>query len=952
MQEFVVGQRWINDAELKLGLGTVIEVAQRTVDIYFKSVDESRTYSQQSAPLTRIVFSRGDRIRCEDKLEITVSKVDDANGLAVYSGEDDTGRQHQVSEVLLDHHLQLHRPSERLLSQQVDKDSWFSLRYRSLVELNARAHSPLRGISTCRVSLIPHQLYIAHEVSQRYAPRVLLADEVGLGKTIEAGLIVHQQLISEHAGRVLIIVPESLVHQWFVELLRRFNLHFNIFDEERYQSLKEAGDANNPFDNDQLVLCSLDFIQQQEQILKDAVASGWDMLVVDEAHHLEWQENNASPEYLAVEALSRVSRSVLLLTATPEQLGKTAHFARLRLLDPRRFPDFATFVEEEQGYEPIADLLQEFFECAVPEASLIQQIGKLIGEDNLQELFEKAINDEGEELARTNILGKLLDRHGTGRVLFRNTRAAISGFPGRKLHAYPLPQNKAYAELDDISLEAALSPEREYAQTISSGPLAWTNIDSRIDWLIEKLQQLKPEKVLLIASSADTVLELAECLRIKAGLHMAVFHEGMSIVERDRAAAYFADMEEGCQALLCSEIGSEGRNFQFAHHLVFFDLPLNPDLLEQRIGRLDRIGQSSTVNIHVPYFKDSSQELMFRWLHEGLDAFESPSPAASLLFEHFKKRLQSIPGAAGGPVDELIEESRALMQELEEKLQKGRDRLLEYNSCRPAVAERLTSMARKADQESTLSSYMEAIFDCFGVHSEEHSQGRYILRPGEDMLTHFPHLQEDGMTVTYDREIALVHEDVHFLSWEHPMVTGAMDAVLSSEMGNTSVTAIEYEGLEPGLLFLEGIFVFEPAGRQDLQTSRYLPATLVRTLVTEQGLDASQQLQHEAINRHAVSVDRDTAAQIIQARTGELKSMIGFCERDAQQARPRILEQARDRALKLVEGEIERLRALSKVNKNVREDEIAHFLEQRDAIVESLKNTDARLDALRVVIST
>ena len=949
MQEFVVGQRWISDAELKLGLGTVIDVADRTVDIYFKSVDESRTYSQQSAPLTRIVFSRGDQIRDENKREIVVTSVSETDGLLIYGGEDAEGQQHEVSEVLLDHQLQLHRPSERLLSQQVDKDSWFRLRYQSLGAVNAQSHSPLRGLSGTRVSLIPHQLYIAHEVSQRYAPRVLLADEVGLGKTIEAGMIIHQQLVCEHAGRVLIIVPESLVHQWFVELLRRFNLHFSIFDQERYQASLESNEQQNPFHDDQLVLCSLAFITEHAQVLEDALAANWDMLVVDEAHHLDWQVEEVSAEYLAVERLADSINSVLLLTATPEQLGKAGHFARLRLLDPRRFPDFQSFVEEEENYEPLANLLEDLFENNSLDASLLKKIGSLIGEQTLQDSLESA---QGESQARETLLNKLLDRHGTGRVLFRNTRAAVSGFPQRKLHAYPLPENEPYEGITERSLDSALSPEREYAKANPSGPLAWTNIDRRIDWLIEKLGELKPQKVLLIASSADTVLELAECLRVRAGMHMAVFHEGMSIVERDRAAAYFADMEEGCQALLCSEIGSEGRNFQFAHHLVFFDLPQNPDLLEQRIGRLDRIGQQLTVEIHVPYFEKSAQEIMFLWLHRGLNAFERSNPASSLLFDHFQSQLMSMLSTRHTDIDALVADTRTLGEELEEKLQKGRDRLLEYNSCRPAIAEQLTELAKQADQKSNLAAYMESVFDCFGVHSEEHSHARYILRPGEDMLTHFPYLQEEGMTVTYDRDIALVHEDVHFLSWEHPMVTAAMDAVLSSEMGNTSVTAIEYEGLDAGLLFLEAIYVFEPAGHQDLQTTRYLPATLVRTMVNEQGLSVSAQVTHAAINLHALTVDRETAVQIIQARARELKGMIQYCEREALNAAPVILEKARNKALKLVEGEIERLRALSKVNKNVREEEIAHVIAQRDAIDHSLKSTEPRLDALRVIVST
>ncbi|SUG21504.1 ATP-dependent helicase HepA [Salmonella enterica subsp. arizonae] len=125
---------------------------------------------------------------------------------------------------------------------------------------------PYSGLRGQRTNLIPHQLNIAHDVGRRHAPRVLLADEVGLGKTIEAGMILHQQLLSGAAERVLIIVPETLQHQWLVEMLRRFNLRFALFDDERYTEAQH--DAYNPFETEQLVICSLDFARRNKQRLE------------------------------------------------------------------------------------------------------------------------------------------------------------------------------------------------------------------------------------------------------------------------------------------------------------------------------------------------------------------------------------------------------------------------------------------------------------------------------------------------------------------------------------------------------------------------------------------------------------------------------------------------------------------------------------------------------------
>lgn len=134
-------------------------------------------------------------------------------------------------------------------------------------------------------------------------------------------------------------------------------------------------------------------------------------------------------------------------------------------------------------------------------------------------------------------------------------------------------------------------------------------------------------------------MQLEQALREREGIRATVFHEGMSIIERDKAAAYFAQEEGGAQVLICSEIGSEGRNFQFANQLVMFDLPFNPDLLEQRIGRLDRIGQKRDIDVYVPYLTETSQAILARWFQEGLNAFAETCPAGRAVYDAFAERL-------------------------------------------------------------------------------------------------------------------------------------------------------------------------------------------------------------------------------------------------------------------------------------------------------------------------
>ncbi len=963
MSNFIPGQRWVNYAELQLGLGTVLTVELRTVTLVFMATGETRTYSMQTAPLTRVMFAPGDTLRSHEGWSLKVERVAEQDGLLTYIGSSEDPRNTELPEGQLDSHLQLNWPAERLFTGQVDPDRWFELRYQTLQHVNRLAHSDLRGLTGGRTALIPHQLYIAHEVANRYAPRVLLADEVGLGKTIEAGLILHQQLLTERARRILIVVPESLLHQWLVEMLRRFNLAFSILDEQRCQGITESSGQENPFHAEQQVLCTLEFFGQHPDRHQQAVAGDWDLLVVDEAHHLQWSPGHVSPEYQLIEALALQTRGVLLLTATPEQLGKESHFARLRLLDPDRFHDFDAFMTEEKSYEPVAGAVEALLGEQPLDASASNRLRAMLDTQEDAQLLDLVQDPDADTAqrttARTQLVEQLLDRHGTGRVLFRNTRSAVKGFPERQLHSYPLPLPEAYARVLQQSQHNAtinplllLCPELSYQCAPDTAGIHWTQIDPRIGWLIEKLRAVRPDKVLVITASAETAMDLAEWMHSRKGLHAAVFHEGMSIIERDRAAAYFADMEFGTQVLVCSEIGSEGRNFQFAHHLILFDLPLNPDLLEQRIGRLDRIGQTDTIQIHVPYLEHTAQAVMQQWYHEGLAAFEHICPAGQTVFATVADSLLE---TLGKPDDltALVEHSRELNQSLNAALHRGRDRLLEYSSCRPVAAHALKARAEAIDDDRHLFNYLEQVCDCYGIDMEPHSAGSHILLPGEHMhASSFPGLRDEGMTFTCDRNIALANEDQEFISWEHPLLTGAIDMVLSNETGNCAMSTIKHPAIKAGSLLLECVYILDSVTSEALQTRRYLPPGMIRVVTDQQDNDHSNTLTHEIINSLRETIKSETAVRVIRGYTSLLREMLDASEKLASRQTPKLLAAAHQQSHQMLDKEIHRLKELARVNPNVRKEE-TEFLElQQQAVSAALDSASLRLDALRVLVAT
>lgn len=925
--------------------------------ISFPATGEVRSYAKETAPLTRVIFNIGDEVTTEEGIKIIVDSVIDNEGLINYQGKDNKGKQLIIKEDSLANTVQLNRPIERLFNGQTDSDKWFQARFLTLNQKNRLANNDLYGLAGTRTSLIPHQLYIANEVAYRHAPRVLLADEVGLGKTIEAGLIIHHQILTERAQRILIVVPESLVHQWLVEMLRKFNLTFSIFDEERCYALEESNEDINIFQTEQLVICSLEFLTEYEKYYQESLLGEWDLLVVDEVHHLYWSTSEVSKEYEIVEQLSHSTSGVLLLTATPEQLGRESHYARLRLLDPSRFPDFDSFVDEEKNYEPIAQAVEELFSDVKLSSKTLSLLGKLLANTDTMflQVVEKTDLHSSENIdARKKVIDQLLDYHGTGRVLFRNTRATIKGFPSRELFAYPLPlpqeyrslyTNSSNKDMDDDKINFSLCPERLYQQ---EGNLHWEKFDPRINWLIEKLKLLKEKKVLVICAHASSAIDISKLLRKKEGMHAAAFHEGLSLVERDRAAAYFADEHEGSQVLICSEIGSEGRNFQFAHHLVLFDLPLNPDLLEQRIGRLDRIGQRQTINIHVPYIEGTPQAVMFKWYEEGLGAFRETCPAGQSVYEQIETELKA-DFLTNKITEELINKTNKINQQLNDAMHRGRDRLLEYSSCRPAIAEALKHRAITEDKNNSLPEYMDLIFDCFGINTEFHSESSYILNPGERMLSSFPGLTDEGLSITYSRETALIHEDMQYLSWEHPMVEFAMDMVLSSELGNATVCTLKHDSIDPGTLLMEILFVLEPVDKIDIQSSRYLPPTTIRIMLDEHGNSLS--LENNTINKNQSRVSPEIIKEIIKMKSDVIRPLLDKSRNLAEQESPKLKQQASERTNDILQREIDRLEHMRKVNSNVRLEEINYFKNQMQVTSELVASASIRLDALRIIIT-
>lgn len=943
MAKFTIGQRWISETEPELGLGILEEVSRHQIRVVFPASNEARLYAPANAPIKRVEFRAGDTILSQRGDTIVIEEVKVEEGIITYHGNDI-----EITEMDLADTISFSKPEDRLIGGQIDQSSSFNLRYEAIARLAHAKQSEVAGFVGGRIDLIPHQLYIAAEVANRYMPRVLLADEVGLGKTIEACLILHRLHLTGRAERILIVLPESLVHQWFIELLRRFNLWFTLIDAEHCESVTAVDTDANPFNEKQLVICSISTLLENPRWAECALSTKWDMLVVDEAHHLEWTPEAVSPEYKLVEALAHKSHGLLLLTATPEQLGAEGHFARLRLLDPDRYPDLDKFRKEQDGYSYVAAVANKM----VARKKLSKNDLKY-----LREVFEEYSDAEFTERLKDQqaMLEELVDRHGTGRVIFRNSRDSLTGFPQRKGLARAL---EGRAKISKADLEQRLLHEFNLETTDNDEPESYDfRHGPRILWLAELLQKLgENEKVLLICRTREKVQAIYDALLEEINVKAGLFHEELTLLQRDRNAAWFAE-SDGAKILLCSEIGSEGRNFQFAHHLVLFDLPLNPELLEQRIGRLDRIGQTETIQIHIPYLKHSWTELLMRWHHEGLDGVEHSLKGGYAYLNKFGDLIRNLGAkyhladpATLTEADQLIEDSKGFREELEERLSQGQDRLIALNSFRKEASAELVGQISTLDADRTLDEFMNRIFDHFGVSVEDIDSRTFHLKPGQLFTDSFPGLPDEGTTVTCDRTKALSREDIGFLTWDHPMVRGAIDLSLSSEKGNSCIVVWKDPSVEAPAILIEAIYVLESVAPARLHVDRFLPPTPVRVLVDLSGKDCSEQFAHDYINKccgdeEAFRLKQDPA--LLQALVPE---MLRKAKEHARTIKSTLLQAAMTHAHECLDGEASRLKELQKVNPNVRKEEIRIAENVIAEVTRHIAKAHLRLDAVRLIL--
>ena len=939
-------------------MGVILRVlsAKGLIEVSFERSGDVRKYASKGGAIKRFALNVGQKAVTIEGNEFVVEEIEERDGLLLYRGSD-----HEVWEWDLDDTLEDQGTLDHLISGMYSHHATYDLRRQAWEVRGASRSTEIRGLVGPKVTPLPHQLYIAHEVTRQEAPRVMLADEVGLGKTIEAGLIFSSLRALGRAEKVLIVVPESLKHQWLAEMYRRFNELFTVLDEERCQE-DESSQQRSSFSINQKVLCSMDFFMENSKRLIQASKIPWDLIIIDEAHHLRWTEDDPGPEWMITETLSHSARAALYLTATPRLYGLESQFGLLTLADPNNYSQFSKFQSDVAKMKKVAAIAQKVHDNKIT-PTIVKQLKELFPTD---EGMLKQLNSNIQKIDSEKLVRSLIDRHGTGRIFYRNRRERLKGFPIRKLISVALEPTDIYkkkiAQVDPYKMEdsllfdlttgnsAILIPENEWHQT------------PRANWLRDFARNLGKDKALVICSSADQVLDLKDYMGDLNGIKISVFHEELSIVERDQQAAHFAS-PDGSQILLCSEIGGEGRNFQFAKKIVLYDLPGHPDLVEQRIGRLDRIGQGSEIEIFVPWLKGTPEEVLFKWYDTGLSSFTHSWNGASAILDKFQMQLLAtlknhFPKhkeykERRSALNSLLEMTQKEVKSVKEANKKSVDILVDLNSYDEKKGAELVEAIEDRDDDPSLEIFIRSMFDHYGVEYDDYDDwGSIVIKPDSlSFIEDFPGISgEDDTVICFDRSIALKREEMTFLTQDHPMTEEFLSFLLGRNEGIASLCKWEESPFKNGAI-VELSFILEATGPLFLELDRYLPlAVLNRTL------------QHDGtVLDHPLFVDRPEILKPLREfeipqDPEKMRAFVAPIIDAQQEYAERWAEEKLRTAVKLAHSQLieeqERIKYLAGVNPNIPDQEVSLHKLKSDQILAFLSDAKPRLDAIRIIFTS
>lgn len=736
----------------RYGVGRILEVLKKEhYKVEFKS-DSEDIYIES---LERYVLSNGTMVKTSFGQGLIAGKLM-LSGEFYYKVLFPTGIK-TIKEEMIDTILPAN-PIEKMKSGDIDEPSQFTLKMLARFYQIAQYSEDLVCIRNSRVDLIPHQVGVTHRVTQEYSPRFILADEVGLGKTMEAGLILKELKARGLVDRTLIVTPASLVTQWQHEMKSKFNERFDIFNSKSEAVYEASNPDQNVFSMFDNVLCSIHYAKRR---VEDFSNQFWDLIIFDEAHHIRrkmiGKKIQYTKNYRFAEALKDRCSSMLLLTATPMQLDPYEFYSLIELLDPTIFKYYDLFqwyndqfvpalkkilselksrgrefrndknyvklleqvIEFGLKYFPLTNLREgvtsdniiDLLETEVGRVKIEKQlknfflVPKIMIRNRKREVFKhlpkRVVNTIGvdytdEEIGLYNEISEYVRNEynkalrekqtalGFVMVIFQkmltSSRYALLKSFRKRLEAMKSETSvsiddediEEFDDLDELEQQALLKKllsieaKKEEIQTLEKlcEKIKLIDYDSKLDAamkVIDTILEEKPEeKILIFTQFIGTQEYLRD--RLSKKYHVVIFNGQMSMEEKDKTAIKF---KESAQIMISTEAGGEGRNFQFAHIMINYDLPWNPMRVEQRIGRLDRIGQKKKVIVYNFATIDTVEQRVLDVLYARIEKFRQIIGEIEPILGDIEKDVKKI---VMSQKKDLSEEIGRLEKSIDEKL--------------------------------------------------------------------------------------------------------------------------------------------------------------------------------------------------------------------------------------------------------------------------------------------
>jgi len=809
----------------------------------------------------------------------------------------------------------------------------FDLHSLALSLTIAHSGDPHASLSNSRLEPMPHQVFITHKaVNSGLYPRMLLADDVGLGKTIEAGMIFKELKARGLVKRTLILTPASLVNQWLNEMERKFNERFHRYDSSAERYLRQEGSNGNIWTREDQVITSLQFARDDSR-RQEIAAAGWDLVIIDEAHHARrrWETSSTfhqTKAYLLARELRDRTKGLLLLTATPLQLEPFEFYSLIELLDPgafRSYEDFKAYYDARREDNSLVSRVQEYHTLAPHEQEQILE--QLLTRPSLQSygldgLRQQMLSEEGRE----RVVSLLAERDKLTGLMVRNRKRVIGGFTKRvantltvdmtpeELEVYremsdyisqgykrsvsagdqtlgfvmvvfqklltSSPRALASAlqrrserlsrEVEDLNLfkerlaedaEEGLGIDEDY-ECVHRAIIGYTREDDidqerealsdlldkvrslRVDSKLNTLRRLLGEllsqadqKVLIFTQFKDTLRYLQE--QLSKDYPIAVFHGDMDATEKDRAVQRFRGE---ARIMVSTEAGGEGRNFQFCNCLVNYDLPWNPMRVEQRIGRLDRIGQTKNVHIYNFALSGTIEARVLAVLENRIRLFTEYVGGLEPILGNVEQDLIRIL-MAGPNAEEEIQRYEVSLEDKIRRAQEAENKMADFLMDRASYRKDTYNEIQGRTPSYThldIEQFLELYFGrSYRGHLERLSDNLLRIRPPVAWSHRWPRLYERALFEgTCNPKKALQDDCMDFFAFGHPVFDAAVQDVLGGNLTRrrSMVTSRICQGTPmPGRRFLQCNVVLELLGVRtfkrfvpicvDLDTGEYDPGT-------------------------------------------------------------------------------------------------------------------------------